>query len=121
MSTHLFILCPPYCGSTLLWKLMSTSDNVSALPEEGQFLPEVEGIMRDKPWQRDHAMPWEQIRAVWETYWDIEKPLLVEKSPPNIIRAKAIAEHFDPARFVIMARNPYAHVEGLMRRNEWPV
>ena len=121
MSSFLFVLCPPYCGSTLLWKLLSTSSNVSALPKEGQFLPEVEDIMRDKPWDKNHSLPWPDIKAVWDRYWDHDKPILLEKSPPNITRALAIAEHFQPCQFVLMVRNPYAHAEGLMRRNDWPL
>ena len=45
--------------------------------------------------------------------------MLLEKSPPNIIRTADIVNHFDPVKFVIMVRNPYAHAEGLMRRNNW--
>jgi len=121
VSCYLFVLCPPYSGSTLLWKLLSTSRNVSAFAGEGQFLPEVAQVMRDKPWQAEHALPWPEIKAAWETHWDASKPVLLEKSPPNLVRAQAIAEHFSPAKFIIMVRNPYAHAEGLMRRNGWPV
>ena len=120
-SQYLFVLCPPYCGSTLLWKLLATSERVSALPQEGQFLPEVEPIMRERPWDRDLQLPWGDIKATWERYWDASKPVLLEKSPPNIVRATTIAEHFVPAQFIIMVRNPYAHAEGLIRRNEWPL
>lgn len=120
-SQYLFVLCPPYCGSTLLWKLLATSERVSALPQEGQFLPEVEPIMRERPWDRDLQLPWGDIKAAWERYWDASKPVLLEKSPPNIVRATTIAEHFVPAQFIIMVRNPYAHAEGLIRRNEWPL
>ncbi|MCB1705202.1 MAG: sulfotransferase [Halioglobus sp.] len=119
MSTYLFVLCPPYSGSTLLWKLLSTSANVSALPTEGQFLPELEHIMREKPWRRDHPLPWIDIKRVWERYWDSGKPVLLEKSPPNLIRPHEILAHFDPVRFIVMVRNPYAQAEGLMRRNNW--
>ena len=63
-------------------------------------------------------MPWEKIKNVWDGYWDKDKPLLVDKSPPNILRANEISEHFDPSYFLIMVRNPYAHCEGLMRRNK---
>lgn len=120
MFSYLFVLCPPYSGSTLLWKLLSTSDNVSAFPSEGQFLPELEDTMRESPWRRDHQLPWEKIKAVWERYWDHDKAVLLEKSPPNLIRTAEIVEHFQPVKFVIMVRNPYAHAEGLMRRNGWP-
>jgi Sulfotransferase family len=119
MSSYLFVLCPPYCGSTLLWKLLSTSANVSALPMEGQFLPELKSLMRDKPWDAGRALPWEDIKAVWETYWDKSKPVLLEKSPPNLIRTHEIRAHFQPVKFIVMVRNPYAQAEGLMRRNQF--
>lgn len=119
MSSYLFILCPPYSGSTLLWKLLDTSANVSSLPLEGQFLPELESIMRDKPWDADRLLPWPHIKQVWESYWDQSKPVLLEKSPPNLIRTRDILAHFEPVKFVVMARNPYAQAEGLMRRNHW--
>jgi hypothetical protein len=119
MSSYVFILCPPFSGSTVLWKLFSTSHAVSALPSEGQFLPEVKNIMRQDPWNPDIRFPWEEIKAVWDGYWDHEKPLLVEKSPPHIIRTQEIMEHFRPVSFILMVRNPYAHCEGLIRRNKW--
>lgn len=31
---HLFLLCPPYSGATILWKLISSSPNVTALPND---------------------------------------------------------------------------------------
>ena len=58
MSAYVFVLCPPYCGSTVLWKLIATSDRVSALPDEGQFLPEVKDTMRDGEWDASRHMPW---------------------------------------------------------------
>lgn len=117
--TYLFILCPPYSGSTLLWRLVATSGAVSALPGEGQFLPELAETMRRDPWNRDAELPWARIKQVWDGYWNHDKPLLVEKSPPNLIRTGDIRAHFDPVAFLIMVRNPYAHCEGLMRRNGW--
>lgn len=121
MSCYLFVLCPPYCGSTVLWKLLATSQQVSALPAEGQFLPELQDIMRAHPWRRDAPLPWAHIKTVWESYWDHAKPVLLEKSPPNLIRVDEIRAHFQPVKFIAMVRNPYAHAEGLMRRNGWPV
>lgn len=119
MASYIFILCPPYSGSTVLWHLIGTSDAVSLLPSEGQFLPDVRDAMRRNPWSEDTEMPWLDIKAAWHKYWDSAKPLWVEKSPPNLVRAHAIAEHFAPAVFLVMVRDPYAHCEGLMRRNGW--
>lgn len=121
MPIYLFVLCPPYCGSTLLWKLLATSRHVSALPSEGQFLPELKDVMRDAPWQRERQLPWPLIKSVWESHWDMSRAVLVEKSPPNLIRTPDIVAHFQPVKFVVMVRNPYAHAEGLMRRNGWTV
>jgi Sulfotransferase family len=118
-NTYLFILCPPYSGSTILWKLVATSDAVSSLPNEGQFLPEVQAEMRERPWDETRVLPWGRIKSVWDGYWNHDKPILLEKSPPNLIRTDAILAHFDPVRFLLMVRDPYAHCEGLMRRNGW--
>lgn len=118
-NEYLFILCPPYSGSTLLWKLVATSTAVSSLPSEGQFLPEVSEAMRERPWDETLALPWARIKSVWDGYWDHGKPILLEKSPPNLIRTDAIRAHFQPVHFLLMVRDPYAHCEGLMRRNGW--
>jgi hypothetical protein len=53
---------------------------------------------------------------MWMKYWDVTRPLLLEKSPPNLIRAADIERHFQPAYFVCMVRNPYAQCESLLRR-----
>jgi hypothetical protein len=37
--------------------------------------------MRDKPWDASRALPWRDIKAVWESYWDMSKPVLLEKTP----------------------------------------
>jgi hypothetical protein len=36
-----------------------------------------------------------------------------------MIRTHDILENFQPVRFIVMVRNPYAQAEGLMRRNNW--
>ncbi len=119
MSSYIFILCPPYSGSTILWRLLQTSNNVSALPCEGQVIPELRHIMRDDPWNPIKIFPWEHIKTVWNSYWNANKLFFLEKSPPHLIKTQQIIEHFKPIHFLIMVRNPYAHCEGLMRRNNW--
>ena len=118
-NRHVFILCPPFCGSTILWRMLSTSGSVSHLPREGQFIPQAKPLMRgDDTWNPDKDIPWQQVREIYEQHWDQSKPYLLEKSPPNIItkRALEIEQHFSPAHFILLVRNPYAHCEGLMRR-----
>jgi len=120
-NTFLFVICPPLSGSTVLWKLLATSPQVSAFETEGQHLPDVRDVMRRDPWNPNATMPWEQIKKAWMRQWDLNKPILLEKSPPHILRTDAIARHFQPVRFIIMVRNPFAQCEGLMRRHNWSV
>lgn len=118
MESYVFILSPPYCGSTLLSRLLSTSEAISCLPREGQFIDGASNIMRQRAWNTDNLMPWHIIKPIWHQYWDDNKPYLLEKSPPNIVRASAIEQQFSPSKFILLVRNPYAHVEGLMRRRQ---
>lgn len=115
-NSYLFILCPPFCGSTLMWNLLSTSPATSFLPSEGHHLPEVVDEMCFRPWDETRHFDWQRIKSVWHTYWDTDKPILVDKSPEVLCRARRMAQFFDPLDLVIMVRNPFAHAEGLMRR-----
>lgn len=119
---YLFILSPPYCGSTLLNEIISTSSAVSVNnpfgTREGQQLPTVRHMMFDHKnrWNKSLALDWNFIKKEWHKYWDLRFPILLEKSPPNIIRAEALQAYFDPAYFVIFHRNPYAHCQSIIRR-----
>ena len=119
---YLFLLCPPYCGSTLLSEMLATSKAVSGSNVmgylEGQNLPTTRNIMfQPDRWDPELAYNWDHISKEWHKYWDQSKPILMDKSPPNLLRAKAISQQFAPAYFVIFYRNPYAHCESLIRRN----
>ena len=125
-NKYLFILCPPYSGSTLLNELISTSNNVSSNnnqgTREGQKLPSVKKIMfdHDDRWNIGLKYDWEFIKKEWLKHWDISKPILLEKSPPNLIRAFDIQSCFQPCYFICMIRNPYAFCEGFIRyENQW--
>ena len=120
MASHLFVLCPPFSGSTVLWQLLGTSPATSLLPDEGQFVAGAREQLRRDPWNESVVIDWPRVRSVWREHWDLSAPLLVEKSPPNLIRAEAIARHFAPLRFVIMVRGPFTHAESLMRRWQLP-
>ena len=113
---YLFILCSHSSGSTALWRLLQTSPHVSALPVEGQFVEAVVPLMRKTPWNAQEPLPWPAIKAEWEKVWDLRRPILLEKSPPHLVRAKAIEESFPNAHFIVMVRNPYAYCEGTKRR-----
>lgn len=44
----------------------------------------------------------------WSRYWDLSKPVLLEKSPPNLIRTRFLQALFPNSYFVIMMRHPVA-------------
>lgn len=113
---YLFVLCSHSSGSTALWRLLQTSPQVSSLPAEGQHIAAVQPWMRQAPWNEAYQPPWPAVKAEWHKFWDSNKPILLEKSPPNLVRAAAIQEHFRPAAFVVMVRDPYAFCEGTKRR-----
>ncbi len=112
---YLFILCPPASGSTLLWQLIRSSPQVGALPAEGQTLVK-DILFTERRWDPALPVPWEQVRRAWEAAWDMSKPVLLEKSPPHLVRAGQLQEHFPNSHFVVMVRNPYAACEGIRRR-----
>jgi hypothetical protein len=116
MQKYVLVLSPPYCGSTLLWQLLQTSPHVSALPSEGTRVPSVKDVMSVGKWNPEHALPWPMIKAEWSKIWDMSKPILLEKSPPNMIRAKEIERTFVPSSFIVLMRDPYALCEGMARR-----
>tara|TARA_B100001758_G_C18373778_1_gene593023 strand:+ start:13 stop:819 length:807 start_codon:yes stop_codon:yes gene_type:complete len=119
---YLFILSPPFCGSTLLNELISTSSNISCNNDlgtrEGQTLPEVRKILFDKKrWCKEKYIPWYKVKDIWSKYWDLSKPILMDKSTTNIIRVNDIKKVFKPISFIAIVRNPYAQCEGIIRRN----
>jgi hypothetical protein len=121
-NKYLFILAPPYSGSTLLNEIISTSPFVSVNnpfeSREGQQLPELKKIMfRDGRWSLNLELNWLEIKMIWRKYWDVTKPVLLDKSPPNIVRAMEIQNHFNPAFFIIFLRDPYVLCEGLIRKD----
>jgi hypothetical protein len=86
------------------------------MPEEGQFIEGVEPVFRRTPWNEKTELPWQEIKGAWEKAWDLDKPILLEKSPPHLIRAETIEQHFENTHFVVMVRNPFAFCEGTKRR-----
>jgi hypothetical protein len=113
---HLFVLCPPASGSTLLWRILQTSPYVSAFNKEGKGL--VKSILSTKDrWNPSKMIQWEIVKERWEEEWDYDKPILLEKSPPHLVRANQLEQHFPESFFLIMVRNPYAFCEGIRRRH----
>ncbi len=50
----------------------------------------------------------ERLFEQWSLHWDASKPVLVEKSPPNLIRTRFLQALFPSAAFVVITRHPVA-------------
>lgn len=50
----------------------------------------------------------DRLLAAWAPYWDLDKPVLVEKSPPNLLRFRYLQALFPDAAFVAVVRHPVA-------------
>jgi len=46
--------------------------------------------------------------AQWESYWDTSCRYLIEKSPPNIVRARFLQKLFPGSRYIVILRHPLA-------------
>ncbi len=49
-----------------------------------------------------------KLFAEWSPYWDLGKPYLLEKSPPNLIRTRFLQAMFPDAYFIVLLRHPLA-------------
>jgi hypothetical protein len=117
--TNVFIVPLNSSGSTLLELLIATSNKVSSLGMEGQHL--VKSFMPYPPtlgcggrWTEKEAIfrnannyDWPSIKRVWGSKWG-DKEILLEKSPPNVLRCDLLAGQFPNIKFVFLIRNPYA-------------
>jgi hypothetical protein len=126
----LFILGLNNSGTTLLVDLLKTHPSVRWLPNEGQYLtgalplPRTYGVARNfsrRPdifhWTEEtDPTPALRIKYDWAMHYQNRPGILLEKSPPNILRSRWLQQNFQPSRFVTIIRHPYAVCEGIRRR-----
>jgi len=115
-------------GTTLLADLIAAHPLASgfsgtgAPADEGQHLQDVYptarafggpgrfGLAPAAHMTEDHGLVSPESRArllaAWEPHWDLERPVLVEKSPPTLIRTRFLQALFPAATFVIVIRHP---------------
>lgn len=48
----------------------------------------------------------ERLFAQWSTHWDLERPVLLEKSPPNLVMTRFLQALYPGARIVVIVRHP---------------
>lgn len=51
----------------------------------------------------------EKISQEWGQHWDLSKPFLLEKSPPNILKTRFLQSIFPESYFIVILRHPVAN------------
>lgn len=136
IKRHLFLLCPNNSGSTYLSRAIATSPSVWSLEREGQHTLGFAGPHTiNSPWPliwgateeslthfRDSSdYDWEQTKKAWYFHAAAARedaPVFHTKSPPFLLIADQLAESFANTSFLFMVRNPYAALEGILRRRK---
>ena len=136
VKTHLFLLCPNNSGSTYLSRAIAQSRHVWSLEKEGQHVFGFAGPHTlDSKWpliwaSSDEALAvfadrsafdWERSRKAWyflATAKTDAASVFHTKAPPFLLHARDLSETFENARFVLMVRDPYAALEGILRRKQ---
>lgn len=130
----LFVLGVNNSGTTLLSEILGRHPDVRAMPSEGHHLtnglprPGDHAVIRNwttrpevfRRTELDHLTA-EKALYDWSFFFEPGRGYLLEKSPPNTIRALWMQEHFRPATFVALARHPYAVCEGIARKSGLPL
>jgi hypothetical protein len=132
----LFIIGVHRSGTSLLHDIIRDSVEVSGFratgvpQDEGQFLQTVMptgqqlgGVGRfglTSTSYLDEASPLlpaarHRLFSEWKPHWDLTKPLLVEKSPPNILRTRFLQAVFPNSRFLIIVRHPISSCLGVTK------
>jgi len=57
----------------------------------------------------------------WSGYWDLNMPVLLEKSPPNLLKTRYLQALFPNAYFIILLRHPIAVSLATQRWSRTPI
>ncbi|KHK92864.1 sulfotransferase family protein [Novosphingobium malaysiense] len=111
----LFVANLPNSGSTALAMLLSTAPGATTLTDNGEaqwLMPRLsKGIER---WNPEREIDYAMLRSVWidaaRRRGVGANALVVEKSPSNIVRLRALTETFSdmPVHTIVLTRDPYA-------------
>jgi hypothetical protein len=115
-------------GTTLLARLLAAHPEVSGFSgtdvpaDEGQHLQTVYpaakvwggpgrfGFVPEAHFTEAEASEEKAQRLFeqWSPHWDLARPVLLEKSPPNLLKTRFLQELFPGSRFVVVLRHPIA-------------
>ncbi|MCG6862842.1 MAG: sulfotransferase [Chromatiaceae bacterium] len=62
-----------------------------------------------------------QLLAEWGLHWDLKRKVLVEKSPPNLVRTRFLQALFPQAGFILVMRHPLAVSYATQKWSQTPI
>lgn len=117
-------------GTTLLGRLLAEHPQISGFRDTGATEDEGQHLQSVYPAAQEFGGPGrfgfnsnsfldersplvspenaEKLFRQWSPYWDLQKPFLLEKSPPNLVRTRFLQALFPNSRFIIVMRHPIA-------------
>ena len=116
-TRYLFLLGWPFSGTSALHFLLATSNSVATVNRPGVLGPAKEGwavshvraaLTLGQRWNTSTPIPWQTLFDVYHSAWNLSRPILLENSPPEIIRAAELNATFSPGgkvRFLLLVRS----------------
>ena len=81
------------------------SDKAHGGPGKFGFHPEAH-LTEDSPLVSEANR--RRLLGDWQPYWDVRKPFLLEKSPPNLLKTRFLQAMFPESYFIMVIRHPIA-------------
>jgi len=116
----LFILMEPLTGSTGVSSFVATSPQLSTLCRadtwacEGTWILAKQGLILGydelNRWDPDQPKDWNTAVHAYSSFWDMSQRVHMDKSPPNIAKAKHIHDQLkkkgEEVKFIMITRSP---------------
>jgi Sulfotransferase family len=115
-------------GTTLLARLLAAHPEVSGFSDTGVPADEGQHLQTVYPAAKEFGGPGRfgfapeshlteasplatetnarAIFAEWSSHWDLSRPVLLEKSPPNLLKTRFLQALYPGAEFVVIVRHP---------------
>jgi hypothetical protein len=130
MERHKFVFLAGLhrSGTTLLARLLAAHPEISGFSDTGAPADEGQHLQTVYPSDHEYGRPGrfgfapemhltessplvsEQNAAAlleeWSPHWDLSRPLLLEKSPPNLLKTRFLQALYPGSAFVVIVRHP---------------